>query len=78
MYSRLLLTQIELYNQLTTFEISLGSLVNTGLISDKDIDVSFTAINTLEEEMKRCQKEYVTLGSFFSLKKMFLFLLLLG
>lgn len=46
--------------QLEEFKSSMGSFVNTNmLMSSDEVDVSSLAVNALEEEIQRCEIEYV-------------------
>lgn len=50
---------IELYLQLEDFKRAMGEFVNTTMLMSSDIDVSSLAVNALEEEIQRCEIEYV-------------------
>ncbi|CAO3632622.1 unnamed protein product [Cunninghamella echinulata] len=58
-YEKRLVHVKELYQQLKEYQITLGDYVNTALIIEKDIDVSLPTVTCLEEEIRRCENEYV-------------------
>lgn len=58
-YNTRLVNVKELYVQLEDFKVSLGDFVNTSRLMTTEIDVSSLAVNALEEEIQRCEIEYV-------------------
>ncbi|KAI9303606.1 microtubule associated protein-domain-containing protein [Cunninghamella echinulata] len=58
-YEKRLVDVKELYQRLKEYQITLGDYVNTALIIEKDIDVSLPTVTCLEEEIRRCENEYV-------------------
>lgn len=48
---------------------ALEGFVNTELIMEKDIDVSLPAVTVLEEEIRRCENEYVSILQRYSICK---------
>jgi hypothetical protein len=51
---------IELYQRLEEYQDSLGPFVNTELIIRTNVDVSLPTVTALEEEIRRCENEYVS------------------
>ena len=50
-----------LQQELIRFRECLQSFVNSELISEQDTDVSTPAVAAMEEEIERCQKEFVSM-----------------
>lgn len=51
-----------LQQELIRFRECLQSFVNSDLIAEQDTDVSTPAVAAMEEEIKRCQNEFVSDG----------------
>lgn len=45
--------------QLEEFKAAMGDFVDTSMLMSKEVDVSSLAVNALEEEIQRCEIEYV-------------------
>ncbi|CAO3630141.1 unnamed protein product [Cunninghamella blakesleeana] len=58
-YEKRLVDVKELYQRLREYQTTLGDYVNTELIIENDIDVSLPTVTCLEEEIRRCENEYV-------------------
>ncbi|KAI9250643.1 microtubule associated protein-domain-containing protein [Helicostylum pulchrum] len=58
-YNQLLSHVKELYLQLEEFKAAMGDFVDTSMLMSKEVDVSSLAVNALEEEIQRCEIEYV-------------------
>lgn len=56
MYS---LFKLDLYSQLEDFNEAMTDFVNTDMLKKIDVDVSSLAVNALEEEIQRCEDEYI-------------------
>jgi hypothetical protein len=44
---------------LEEFKEAMGEFVNTDMLKSIDVDVSSLAVNALEEEIQRCENEYI-------------------
>ncbi|KAI8341450.1 microtubule associated protein-domain-containing protein [Chlamydoabsidia padenii] len=58
-YEKRLADVHELYQRLEEYKDSLGAFVNTDLIIRTNVDVSLPTVTALEEEIRRCENEYV-------------------
>lgn len=45
--------------QLEDFKSSMGDYVDTSMLLTSEVDVSSVAVNAIEEEIQRCEKEYI-------------------
>jgi hypothetical protein len=45
--------------QLEEFKTAMGDFVDTSMLMSKEVDVSSLAVNALEEEIQRCETEYI-------------------
>lgn len=50
---------IELYLQLEEFKQAMGDFVDASMLMANKIDVSSLAVNAIEEEIQRCEVEYI-------------------
>ncbi|CAO3585148.1 unnamed protein product [Absidia cylindrospora] len=58
-YEKRLANVKELYQRLEEYQTTLGAFVNTELIIRTNVDVSLPTVTALEEEIRRCENEYV-------------------
>ncbi|ORZ10703.1 microtubule associated protein-domain-containing protein [Absidia repens] len=58
-YEKRLADVKELYQRLEEYQTTLDAFVNTELIIRTNVDVSLPTVTALEEEIRRCENEYV-------------------
>lgn len=65
LFTRVSLSLLVLQQELIRFRECLQSFVNSELITEEDTDVSTPAVAAMEEEIQRCQHEFVSMSFFF-------------